>query len=443
MTRALVPGPAKGPGASLPIDFVDLDRGNIPTPSMINTRVAIGLLGLDCRYDVLHDRYTVNGSAFGNSAMQVSDAVARKLRGMIRLAYKFDPGAQNAMDALYGSCEANAFNPVLDYLDTCEAKWDGTPRIDTWLTDYMGAEDTPFTRGVARLMLIASVRRARLPGCKFDYMAVLQSPEGKGKSSGLAELYGRENFSDQSILGATDKELAEALRGRWCVECSELVGLKRGEIERVKAAITRETDRVRPAYGRAVVDVPRTMVFWGTTNDDEYLRALSGENRRFLPITVGEIDIKGLARDRDQLWGEAASEEWLEGSLSLPTSLWQSASVARAGRTQDDPWADVLEHVAERAAASQQANVSDDDEPGGVTAIYEAVGDEERVSSEYVLGVALGIPQERRTPDQAKRAANVMRSLGWSKPTGGKARINGKSVRAYVRPFADPFADLM
>ena len=432
MRRALVP-------SALPIDFVDLDgKGNIPVASMINTRVAIGLLGLDCRYDVLHDRYTVNGSAFGNSAMQVSDAVARKLRSMIRLAYKFDPGPQNAMDALYASCEANAFNPVLDYLDGCQPKWDGTPRIDRWLIDYMGAEDTPFVRAVGRLMLIASVRRMRQPGCKFDYMCVLQSPEGRGKSSGLATLYSEENFSDQAILGVRDKELAEAVRGRWAIECAELVGMKRPELENVKAAITRQTDRVRPAYGRAVIDVPRTMVYWGTTNDEEYLRALSGENRRFLSISVGVIDVAAIARDRDQLWAEAANEEEFEPSLALPSSLWAVANAERATRTQSDPWADVLEHVADDAQRGEQSSKADYE----VVAIWPYDSFEERISSAYVIGVALGIPQERQTPDQAKRAANVMRSLGWSKPPG-KCRINGASVRGFVRPWSDPFADLM
>src|ERR1019366_10304120 len=142
---------------ALPLDFLDLDRGNIPVPSMLNTRIAIEMLKLDCRYDVFHDRYTINGSEFGNSALQISDAVARQLREMVRLRFKFEPGIQHAMDALYRACEANQFHPVLDYLDGLT--WDGTPRIDTWLSKYMRAENTEFNRGVSRLILIAAVRR--------------------------------------------------------------------------------------------------------------------------------------------------------------------------------------------------------------------------------------------------------------------------------------------
>jgi len=417
--------------AALPLEFLDLimvkNGSPIPSSSMINARIALGLLGCECRYDVFHDRYLIEGTAFGNSATQVSDPVIGKLRETIRLIYKFDPGKNNMWDAVNRACEDRSFHPVVDYLDGLV--WDGKPRIEKMFSTYFRAEDTPFNRGVARLLMVAAVRRIREPGAKFDCMVVLESPEGYGKSSALAELFGRENFSDQTILGVQDKELQEALRGRWCIEVPELVGLKRADIEKVKAAITRETDRARPAYGRATVDVARSMVLIGTTNDETYLRALSGENRRFLPVRVGRVDFKALLRDRNQLWAEASSEETWGDPLTLPQALWQDASDQRASRTQIDPWADVLADVADQAERAQMAFVSDGDEPAA--AIFDAVLGEHRVSSEYVLGTALGLTVERRTPDQAKRAASVMRSLGW---TGKFVRIKGEPMRGYARP---------
>ena len=140
------------------------------------------------------------------------------------------------------------------------------------MTDYLGVTDTPFVRVMSRLILVASVRRVRQPGCKWDYMPVLVGPENKAKSLAIATLYGAEYFSDQKIIGISDKELAEAVRGRWVIESAELAGLRKADIDHLKAQITRQVDRVRPAYGRAVMDVPRQCVHWGTTNDPIFLR---------------------------------------------------------------------------------------------------------------------------------------------------------------------------
>jgi predicted P-loop ATPase len=438
----LVPTKKSPPPAPLDfVDYVEQKGGRVLTPTLKNTVIAIERLGLQCRYDIFHDRYSVNGSPFGNSATQVSDAVARQLREMIRDEFKFDPGAANAMDGLYRAAEKNRYHPVIDYLDGL--KPDGRKLIDTWLSRYMRAEDTEFNRGVGRLVLVAAVRRMREPGAKFDCVMVLEGPEGGGKSSALAELFGRSHFTDQTILSdkVHDKELQEILRGRWCVEMAELAGLKKGDLERIKSIITRETDRARPAYGRAVIEVPRSMVLIGTTNDDQYLRALSGENRRFLPVRVGRVDLAALIRDRDQLWAEACElEEWSMPKLELPEKLWQHASAARVDRTQADPWADVLDNVAEQAVRAQAAYAGGGDGP----AIYGTGRDrdgglEQRVSSTFVLGDVLGVPPDRRTAEMQKRAGLVMRSLGWSGPK--VAKIGGRSVRAYVRP--DPIEALM
>lgn len=406
----------------LTLDFKDVDRHGNPVASMINTRIAIEKLGFDCRYDIFRDRYSIDGSDSLSTGLlsetQLSDAFGRQLRQMVRLQFKFDPGKDNAMEALHAACEAHSHHPVWDYLD--RQTWDGKPRIDTWLIDYMGAEDTPLNRAMSRLTLIASVRRIRQPGTKYDLVTVLESPEGYGKSSALSTLYGQEYFTDQKIFGLKDKELQEVLRGRWCVEVPELVGLKKSEIESVKAAITRQTDRARPAYGRATIEIHRSMVIWGTTNDAQYLRALSGENRRFVPVTVGQINRAGLLRDRDQLWAEASAEELMHGKLELPRDLWASASEARVSRTQTDPWEEILADIAERAAKDRKS---------GVPHVYECDGTTEWVKSSYVLSSL--IPEHLQTSELYTRAGKVMLQLGWEK-TPNKM-IQGKQAKAFFR----------
>jgi hypothetical protein len=414
----------------LPPDFVDLGAKNgPPVPSMINARIALEKFGLDCRYNIFQDRYTVQGFEFGNSAVQVSDEVTLKLRELTRIAFQFDPGAQNMYDAVMRACHAGRYHPVLDFLDDAQQRWDGIARIDTMLPVYFGAENTPFNRALSRLVMIASVRRIREPGCKYDYMIVMHSEEGYGKSPALAMLYGEENFSDQTIIGS-DKELQEKFRGKWGIEWPELEGMHKGELEQIKATITRQVDRARPAYGRSVIEVPRSVILWGSTNDDQWLRAHTGVNRRFLPLDVGRIDLAALERDRAQLWGEASYEnaEWRE-SLSLPPKFWSVARKARDGFTQADPWADVLHDVGDQAARAQKKS------PGVPTYCVATDKDgnpEERVSSDHVHDV-LGIFVEKRNAAIAKRISLCMQSKGWAKPA--MHRIGGRPVRGYARPW--------
>ena len=137
----------------------------------------------------------------------------------------------------------------------------------------------------------------RQPGCKFDHILTLEGIEGTMKSTSIVILAGAENFSDQTILTASDKEQQELVRGVWLFEIADLAGMKRADVEKIKAFATRTHDRARPAYGRRRVDAPRRCIFFGSTNEDEYLQSQTG-NRRIWPLktgVTGPIDIEGLA----------------------------------------------------------------------------------------------------------------------------------------------------
>jgi predicted P-loop ATPase len=209
------------------------------------------------------------------------------------------------------------------------------------MTTYLGAEDTALNRAIGRLTLIAAVRRVRSPGCKFDQIPVWEGKEGTNKSTAIAVLAGQENFSDQTILTSGDKEQQELLRGVWIYEIADLAGMRKSDVDKVKAFASRTYDRARPAYGRRVVSVPRKVVIIGTTNDDQYLQSQTG-NRRFWPVGTGTIDIQGLRQDRDQLWAEAAEIDANGEPLVLPRELWTEAAAVQDERRQHDPWDDVL-----------------------------------------------------------------------------------------------------
>jgi hypothetical protein len=240
-------------------------------------------------------------------------------------------------------------HPVREYLDNLP-DWDGLPRLDSWLSDYAGAEDTPLTNQIGRKVLLAAVRRVRQPGVKFDTMLVLEGKQGAGKSS-LVRVIAGEWFEDGLLLGSDPKIVIEQTSGKWIAEVSELGGMSKRDIENVKAMLSRTHDTARLAYGRASSTVPRQFIMMGTTNSPEFLKDETG-NRRFLPVEVRAVNLDTLLRDRDQLWAEAAQAEALRNrdgshaeSLELPRELWDDAATVQDSKVVSNPTFELLERV--------------------------------------------------------------------------------------------------
>jgi predicted P-loop ATPase len=227
-----------------------------------------------------------------------------------------------------------SYHPVRQYLNTL--KWDQIPRLDDWLTLYLGVEPTNLTRALGAKFLVSAVARVRQPGCQADHCLILEGPQGQGKSSAVRALATPWSIDDLPELGSKDAALG--ILGAWLVELSELDAMSRAEVTRTKSFLSRPTDHFRPPYGRRVIDYPRQCVFVGTVNHSEYLRDETG-GRRFWPVTCGRIDLNTLRRDRDQLWAEASARYkagerwWLEGD-----ELNTAAKQVQEDRYQRDPW---------------------------------------------------------------------------------------------------------
>ena len=215
------------------------------------------------------------------------------------------PNKDKLISALMIVGGQNVVNEVKEFL--LGLKWDGRRRLDRLFIDYLGADTNVYTKAVARKSLTAAVARAIEGGTKYDYMPILAGPQGIGKSTLLATL-GKGWFSD-SLTAFEGKEAAEMLRGTWINEVGELNAMSKYETAAVKQFLSKRTDIYRAAYGRRTEEHPRRCVFFGTTNDVEFLKDGTG-NRRFWPVDVGINDpVKSVFDDLpgevDQIWAEA------------------------------------------------------------------------------------------------------------------------------------------
>lgn len=256
------------------------------------------------------------------------------------------PQVQQAISSL---ARESSYHPIKDWLGGLDH--DGTARLDTWLSDYLGAEDTPYTRGIGRLFLIGMVARVMRPGCKFDYTLILEGNQGIRKSTACKVLAGEKFFTDSlPPIREGSKDLASHLAGKWLVEVAEMSAASRADTEALKAFLTRTHETYRPAYGRNEITQPRQCVLVGTTNRSEYLRDSTGD-RRFWPVKCGvngePCDIDGLSSVRDQLFAEAYLA-FLDGEAWWPSRDFEAEHIQaeQAQRFECDPWEEmILSHV--------------------------------------------------------------------------------------------------
>ena len=215
-------------------------------------------------------------------------------------------GKDRISDAVSLCCHRNKINAVQDYLKSLP-EWDGVPRVETLYIDYLGAADSAYTRAVARTSLTAAVARAMLPGIKYDYMPVLAGPQGLGKST-LLRLLAPKWFND-SLTTFDGKDAYETIQGSWIMELAELVGMSKADDNKIKQFLSKQEDIFREPYGRRTGRYPRRCVFFGTTNEEEFLRDHTG-NRRFWPVECGvqqpaKSVFTELAANVPQIWAEA------------------------------------------------------------------------------------------------------------------------------------------
>lgn len=280
----------------------------------------------------------------GMSAPTTPEGLETYVCHWLVMSYRQSWSLEAVRAAIHYTARLRPYHSVRDYLNGLE--WDGVERISTWLTEYLGAEDSPTNRAIGRMWLISAVARAYVPGSKADHMLVLEGDQGARKTTALEALCSPAWF--QPELGdLRNKDSQLTLRGKWVVCMDELHALRSADVtELAKNYLTRTVDKYRPPYGRHEVEQPRSCVFAGTTNADAYLTDPTG-NRRFWPVKVATekpVDVGLIRTDRNQLWAEA-KEAYLQGEHWWPNRDQQALlRAATDERTQGDTWEDIVAH---------------------------------------------------------------------------------------------------
>lgn len=301
------------------------------------------------------------------------------------------------------------FSSLQDHLSTLPP-WDGTRRLDTWLTTYLGVAESPYTSMVGRYWMVGTVARAMKPGCKFDNVLVLEG-ERDIKKSMVATILGGA-FSKAGMLGSLEDRLAlRAIKGSWIIELEEVKRLfSKTNEDAVKGFFSRSTDRYCRLYEENENDQPRQCSFIATVNpgEDGYLTDLSG-NRNWWPVEVTKVNKVALEADRDQLLAEAlaaldAGERWwAEGDEKTLCKVEQAARMHRG--TWD-------EEVAQYVEGKREVRISE------------------------ILMNALEKPLAQHTPKDRDEVRRALLGLGWAK--GPNKKVNGVSVKFYYPPSAQP-----
>ncbi len=342
-----------------------------------------------------------------------TDCDDAELRGHFEKYYEGFKGTAAINDALAILKNRNSINVAKEYFENL--KWDGVNRLDTLLIDYLGAEDNEYTRQTTRKALTAVVARAvtEMP-VKFDNMIILTGKQGLGKSTLLNKLAG-EWFTD-NIVDFNSKDTLLLLQNCIIVEVPELQGFNKSDSNRLKQFLGQKTDKYRAPYERREEEHPRHCVFFGTTNDDEFLRDSTG-NRRYWPIQVGvnratKNVFKNLEKERDQIWAEAVTRFRIGEPFYIEGNVLKIAEKEQEARLIIDPWESIIEEYMQRTIPADWFDRSIEEQKNYWIFKNESGTDtveRDRVCASEILSVALGIEAKRQTSIDRKRVIDILR----------------------------------
>lgn len=404
-----IPAPPDVPVAALPVMLVNSkDKYEANLDYVERILESDGLLSFDeFRNAVMIQKGIVR------EVMKDEDYIAMRL--MFEREKNFAPiGKELMRDACLLVSARRRFDSGIEWLDT--QVWDGVPRVEHFMHTHMGAEDSEYTRAVARYMWTGLAGRIYSPGCQLDMVIALQSKQGTGKSTGLQALApDPDYFTDGLSLHEDNDNFKRMLRGKVIVEIAEMAGMSKADIDLVKRVITRKSEKWIEKYQTSETVFNRRCMLFASTNKKEFLPADETGQRRWLPVEIVNINRELIIADRTQLWAEGAA-------------MWKATGIAYA--------------EAERLAAGLHKHYE-------MTDVWETrigewliatppTGDPpylRALSLSEVLEGAIKMQSAHMDAKSEQRAGRVLRALGYQSKN---VKIGGRVVKRWVLDIPPP-----
>jgi putative DNA primase/helicase len=280
-------------------------------------------------------RYNAFTSQHMCGDLPMSDEGTTEIALWLAKVYRLDVSSTMVAEQVRYEATKHSFHPVREYLEGLV--WDNRPRIGKLLPTYFGAESNDLVDILGQYWMISAIVRIMVPGEKVDTTLILVGDQGARKSSAIKTLAKRAEWFSDTPLDLSSKDLFESIQGVWLYELGELDAFKGRDWARIKSMLSSPVDKWRRPYGRNTVQVPRQVVFAGTTNQDEFLGDPTGA-RRFWPVRIGKILLEQLREDVDQLWAEALALWRREPRWWLDVELGKQLVAASAEFQISDPW---------------------------------------------------------------------------------------------------------
>lgn len=299
-----------------------------------------------CKVKTCYDKFRDEVIFYGSDKWErENDNRLIILRRMLESVYGFKPVGRELMrDAVHTVAKKNTVDTAEKWINALE--WDGVPRVESFLHEYLGADDTDYGRAISKYIWSAAAGRIIEPGVKADMIPIMKGPQGFRKSTAIACMAPTLDEFVELDFDEKDDDLARKMRGALVCEIPELRGLRTRAVEAIKAFVARTHEKWIPKYKEYSTTFPRRCIFIATTNDDEFLADSTG-NRRWLPFEVKRfIDTDRIVADRAQLWAEGRELFKKHGVV-----FYEAEELAKDHHEQymmRDAWFDVISDWLER-----------------------------------------------------------------------------------------------